>query len=104
MGNTKAPHHRGTYHQTAAKVRAAAYANPGTCCWRCGYTLHTIRTSGRGDNTPKPSAKWTAGHRNDGEIDGALAPECSPCNYGAGAKAGNAKRNPGRTVTNLTLR
>lgn len=74
----KGAHHMGTYHQASARVRAAAYANPGTRCWRCGRTLPEIRKL-------KPRAKWTAGHLNDGQVNGPLAPECSPCNYSAGA-------------------
>lgn len=97
----KAPHHRGTYHVESAKIRAAAYAQPWTTCWRCGQTLAQIRAR-------KPRAKWTAGHINDGEVGGVLLPECSPCNASAGAKLGNARRNPKRPqprlVTNLTLR
>ena len=74
----KGAHHRGTYHVASARVRAAAYANPLTRCWRCGRTLPEIRTH-------KPKAKWTAGHLNDGQVGGPLAAECSPCNYSAGA-------------------
>lgn len=83
----KAPHHRGTYHVTAAKVRANANANPDTKCWRCGRTLaqHPPHKNG------KP-AKWTAGHRVDGQVGGPLAPEASTCNYSAGATTGNQRR------------
>lgn len=87
MGNTKAPHHKGTYHRRAAAIRAAAYANQATRCWRCHCDLHTIRTIGRGNgDPPHPRAKWTAGHLIDGQVDGDLRPECSPCNYGNGAR------------------
>lgn len=75
----KAAHHRGTYHVQAARVRARAYANPSTRCWRCGATLTQIQAR-------RPRARWTAGHLIDGQPGGTLLPECSPCNYGAGAK------------------
>lgn len=39
MAYAKAPHHKGTHHQRSAKIRAAAYANPDTRCWRCKKTL-----------------------------------------------------------------
>jgi hypothetical protein len=85
MGKVKAPHHRGTYHQQSAKLRAAGYANPLATCWRCGRTLEQIRQL-------KPRARWTAGHVNPGEIGGELRLECSPCNYSHGAALGNRKR------------
>lgn len=81
----KAAHHRGTYHVRAAKVRAAAYADPFTRCWRCGLTLRAIRIR-------HPRARWTAGHVIAGQVDGELRPECSPCNYGHGAAMGNRRR------------
>lgn len=81
----KAPHHSGSYHRRAAKVRAAAWANPDTRCWRCHLTIAQIHQD-------HPRAKWTAGHLVDGQIDGTLLPECSPCNYSHGARTGNAKR------------
>lgn len=99
MGKVKQPWHKGTYHQQSARVRAAAYANPATTCWRCGLTLEQRRQT-------KPHAHWTAGHLIDGMIDGPLAPECSPCNYAAGATRGNRMRGRYRPqppkVTELT--
>jgi hypothetical protein len=82
----KGPHHRGSYQVTAARVRAIANADPATTCWRCGLTLAEIRLH------RNPKARWTAGHLNDGQVGGPLAPECSPCNYGAGATHGNNQR------------
>lgn len=79
MSKVKAPHHKGTYHTRSAKVRAAAYANPDTRCWRCRLTLQQVRRI-------HPRAKWTAGHLVDGQEGGALAPECSWCNYSNGAR------------------
>lgn len=87
MSNTKAPHHRGRYQQQAAKIRAAANADPTTRCWRCRRTLAQIRVA-------KPKARWTAGHIIDGTVDGPLAAECSPCNFAAGARLTNARRDP----------
>lgn len=87
MAKVKAAHHRGSYQVAAARVRALANANPATRCWRCGLTLAEVRTS-------KPQARWTAGHLNDGQVGGPLAPECSPCNYGNGAARGNRMREP----------
>lgn len=85
MSYGKAPHHKGTHHTQSARVRAAAYANPDTRCWRCKQTLEQIHRN-------HPRAKWTAGHLIDGQINGTLAPECSPCNYAAGARLGNRNR------------
>lgn len=85
---TKAPHYRGAYHVTARHVRAQAYANPGTRCWRCGLTLpeHKPHRNGR-------PATWQAGHVNDGQVNGPLAPEASTCNTSAGAAHGNRTRH-----------
>jgi hypothetical protein len=80
-------HYSGDYKRRAAAVRAAAYRDATTRCWRCGLTLEQIRAE-------RTTATWDAGHINDGVIGGALAPECSPCNRSAGAAYGNAKREP----------
>ena len=82
---TKGPHHRGTYHVRARQVRAAAYANPATQCWRCGRTL----------NQHKPGDRWTAGHIHDGDPNSPLLPEARSCNSSAGATLGNQRRNQG---------
>lgn len=79
---TKGPHHKGTFHQESARIRAAAYADPTTRCWRCGRTLEQVRKV-------KPHAKWTAGHLIDSTPGAPLAAECSPCNYSHGAALGN---------------
>ncbi len=85
-------HHRGpAYTQTAARVRAQAYADPTTRCWRCDRTLAEVRTV-------KPRATWDAGHVNDGQIGGPLKAECSPCNRGHGAILGNTRRTGLRTT------
>ena len=73
------PHHSFGYAVQARRVRDAANANALTRCWRCGRTLAEVRQS-------KPKARWTAGHIVDGQVGGALLAECSPCNYGSGAK------------------
>jgi hypothetical protein len=80
-------HYRGDYARRAAAVRAAAYANPATVCWRCGLTLEQIRRT-------KPLARWEAGHVVDGQVGGLLRPEHSSCNRSAGAAYGNALREP----------
>jgi hypothetical protein len=82
---TKPAHYAGSYHVQARQIRTQAYANPLTRCWRCGLTLPQIHQA-------KPRAKWTAGHLVDGQTGGPLAPECSPCNYAAGARLRNQRR------------
>jgi hypothetical protein len=79
-------HYAGSYTRQARKVRAQAYADESTTCWRCGRT--------RAEHG-KP---WTAGHLNDGQVGGPLAPECQTCNTSAGAKLGNARRQGLRTT------
>lgn len=87
MGNVKQPWHRGTHQRRAAKICAAAYANPNATCWRCGRTLAQVRQT-------KPHARWTAGHLpgHDSQPDAPMAAECSPCNFGHGAAMGNRRR------------
>lgn len=86
---SKGPHHQGTYHVDSARVRAWANSHPEAKCWRCGKTLAEIRTT-------KPRAKWQAGHLVDGQTNGPLLPECSPCNAAGGARQTNQakKRTP----------
>lgn len=99
MAKTKAAHHRGTHQVRAKAVTDAAYADPMTRCWRCRRTLAEVRAT-------KPKAIWTAGHLVDGQVDGDLAAECSPCNYGRGAAMGNRRRRakPGTSPRTLPLR
>jgi hypothetical protein len=85
MGKTK-PHHAGSYASRAAKVRAYAYADPDTRCWRCGKTLDQHRHR---DGSP---AVWNAGHVIDGQVGGLLMPEASSCNKSAGATYRNRTR------------
>lgn len=92
MGKPKAPHHRGTYHVQAAHIRAMAYMDNTTRCWRCGQTLDEARQT-------HPRTKWTAGHLIDGQAGGALAAEHSHCNYAAGAAMGNRQRRPHTDLT-----
>lgn len=82
-GGGKPAHYRGDYHVRARHVRAAAYADPTTRCWRGGHTLAEARALWG------THVKWTAGHLVDGQEGGPLAPECSHCNYGAGARLRN---------------
>ena len=85
MAKVKAAHHRGTFHARSAQVRAQAYSQPETRCWRCGLTLDEKRRT-------KPTDRWTAGHLIDGQADGPLLPEHASCNYAAGAALGNRRR------------
>jgi len=78
----KPAHRRGDYARRAAAVRAAAYADPTTICWRCRRTLAEHPA---GDT-------WDAGHLRDGDASSALAAEASSCNRAAGAAAGNRRR------------
>jgi hypothetical protein len=74
------PHHRTReYRWYAPRIVARANADPTTLCGRCGRTLdeHTPHRNGR-------PARWTAGHVNDGELNGPLRPEASTCNLRAG--------------------
>lgn len=74
MAGQRRDHYRGDYQRRAARVRAAAYADPDTRCGRCGRTL-----------AEHPSgATWDAGHVNDGQVGGPLRPEASSCNRAAG--------------------
>ena len=91
----KAPHHSGSYHRRAMALRAAANADPGTRCWRCGRTLaeHPPTKTGR-------APRWTAGHVEDrnGNLTGELAPEPDVCNFTEGAR--KLQRRQGRLQTN----
>jgi hypothetical protein len=86
----KKAHHRGDYHRRSRALVAAAKLNPGTLCWRCGRTLanHPPHRNG------KP-ATWTAGHVRDSDPTSPLAPEASTCNYQAGARLTNQRRQTG---------
>lgn len=65
------PHHRGTFPARAAKVRAAADADPLTRCWRCG-------------EGKRPGDPWQAGHVFDGDPSSPLLAEHRSCNTRAG--------------------
>jgi hypothetical protein len=83
----KLAHHRGSFDRRAKAVRAYAYAHPDTICQRCGYRLHE-GPHHRRDGTER----WEAGHVNDGEVGGLLAPETRSCNRRAAAQKTNARR------------
>ena len=85
------PRYTGSYAARAKRVRAAAYADPLTRCWRCGKTLAEVQAV-------EPKVVWHAGHTVDGNSSHPLAPEHSTCNLSAGGKAGVKKRdlNPSR--------
>lgn len=80
-------HNNPAYRRAAAAIRAQAYGNPSTTCWRCGLTLDEVRRT-------KPRTTWDAGHIVDGDLSAGLRPEHSSCNRSAGASAGNATREP----------
>src|SRR6185436_8281080 len=89
--------HGPNYRRLAPLVRRAANTNPDARCWRCNLTLaeHTPHANG------KP-ARWTAGHRHDGQPDHTLtltdlAAEASTCNTSAGASWGNTLRREPRS-------
>lgn len=87
---SKAHHRSPAYARQSRLVRAAANADPATRCWRCGRTLpeHPSHKTGA-------PPRWTAGHVNDGQLDGPLAAEASTCNYTAGARLGAARSHAG---------
>lgn len=88
-GKRGKPHHAGTYGRDAAQVRAQAYANPTTQCWRCHRTLDQIPPHRTGR-----APRWTSGHVIDGQVGGAMLPECSVCATSTGAARGNRLREP----------
>ena len=90
----KPVHRRGSYQRDAAIVRARAYANPDTRCWRCGKTLaeHPRHKTGR-------APTWQAGHVDDGVPGSELRPEVSTCNVTAGARLGRSRQLGNRRTT-----
>lgn len=89
MSRVKGPHHRGTHQVRAKRITTAAYANPLHKCWRCARTLSQVKAA-----HPDRRVIWTAGHLPgwDSQPNAPMAAECSPCNYSAGATAGNRAR------------
>ena len=71
--------YRGSYALKSRGLRAAAYANPDTRCWRCGRTLAQVAF-----DLPGRKVTWDAGHTDDPARP--LAAECSPCNRADGAR------------------
>ena len=80
-------HYSGSYQARAKAVREAAYADPGTRCWRCGKTLGEVQRM-----FPGRRVVWHAGHTVDGNSAMPLAPEHSTCNLAAGAELTNKSR------------
>ena len=73
-------------HDKRAKViRARAYADLSTRCWRCRLTLAEVKAA-----NPTRRIEWHAGHTG-GPLEPVLA-ECSLCNWRASAAATTAKR------------
>lgn len=75
-------HYRGDYARRAREIRAAADADPGTTCWRCGKTA-------------RPGDPWQAGHLVDGDRLSPLAAEHRSCNAAAGQRLSmQSRRTP----------
>lgn len=88
----KGAHHKGDFQRRGASLRQGAYQDGGTRCWRCGRTLEQVRAR-------NPKAVWTAGHVRTGDPTSPLKPECSPCNYGDGARITNTRTTPRTPLT-----
>jgi hypothetical protein len=88
-------HYKGNYQTEAARVRAAANANPLTRCARCNRTLAEHPPT----RTGKPP-RWDAGHKWDGQPGSPLQPEVAGCNRSAGAVLGNTRRQGITTTRN----
>lgn len=71
-------HRSRSYRVRAARLRAAANADPSTTCWRCG--------GGAVVGDP-----WTAGHVRDSDPWSPLRPEHASCNYRAGQALGRSR-------------
>ena len=94
-------HHGPQFKAFARAVRAYAWANPGTRCWRCKRTQ------------AEHQRVWHAGHTIDGDplaqpwlsaleppAGSWLRPECAECNLRGGAHRTNTMTNrPGTSRT-----
>jgi hypothetical protein len=93
----KAAHHRGSHQRHAAKVVAAANADPTTRCQAIlpnGKVCNRTLTQHPPTKTGKPP-EWTAGHINHGQVATSTAdyrPEVMSCNSREGATRGNRNR------------
>lgn len=75
-------------HQVRARpIRARAYADPSTRCWRCGLTLAEVRAA-----NPRRKVVWHAGHTAPTRYAALLA-ECSLCNLQNAGETTQAKRS-----------
>lgn len=82
--------HHGAHHaRVSATIRAHAYANPDTRCWRCHRTLAELPPHKTGRRP-----WWTGGHLEDGKVGGDELAECSHCASRTGAERGNRMREP----------
>lgn len=98
MAKRKGAHHRGPHQRLARLVVAAAQANPRTACQA---ELADGTTCGRTLAEHGPGARWSAGHRNPGQIATSTAdyrPEVLSCNAAHGARLGNQRRQGLRTT------
>ncbi len=85
--------HDAAHDRRSRVLRARAYADPATRCWRCGRTLAEVKAA-----EPTRKVVWHAGHTG-GPLEPVLA-ECSLCNWRASA----AKTNAGRASSGGTGR
>ena len=85
--------HDWAHDQRSRALRARAYAEPATTCWRCGLTLQQVKAA-----NPTRHIVWHAGHTG-GPHDPLLA-ECSLCNLRDAA----ARTNTGRATSGGTGR
>ena len=77
--------HDWAHDKRSRVIRARAYADPATRCWRCGLTLAEVRAA-----NPDRKVVWHAGHTG-GPFEPVMA-ECSLCNWRDSAQTTTAKR------------
>lgn len=76
--------HDWAHRQRSKLLRAQAYANPATRCWRCKQTLAEVAEA-----NPGRRVVWHAGHTG-GRWDPLMA-ECNMCNLRHSAATTHAK-------------
>ena len=91
-------HYRGGYQTRAKRVREAAYADPGSRCWRCGRTLAEEQARVDAGGGRRRRVRWQAGHTVDGNSAYPLAAEHDTCNRTAGANLANRRKAARRAV------
>ena len=87
------------YRRRRDRLVAWGYSNPHLArCWQCNEPLTSCGPNRNGRHVNGRPAKWTGGHRIDGDRLSPLALECSPCNYSRGAAHGARLRSAGRPI------